>query len=118
MLRILRSRTLAECRASSRGSLLIPPLLAMAYALLGGLLPPLARAVGRLAAASGAPGATAAPQCPPRWPSSRCPSAQRAELPPAAALLLPRARYRAQPNPNPNSNLTLALALALTLTPP
>ena len=91
VLRILRSRTLAECRASSRCSLLIPPLLALAYALLGGLLPPLAMAVvgGGSPSPRSAPGPTAALAVSSTVAIIKLSELlQRAELPPAAALLL------------------------------
>lgn len=114
MLRILRSRTLAECRASSRCSLLIPPLLALAYALLGGLLPPLAMAVvgGGSPSSRGAPGPTAALAVSSTVAIIKLSELlQRAELPPAAALLLLALPCALQWRLLDGSRASLALAL-------
>ena len=91
MLCILRTLHAADCLAASRGSLLIPPLLALAYALLGGFLPPLAMALvgGGPPSPRGAPGPTAALAVSSTVAIIKLSELlQQAELPPATALLL------------------------------
>ena len=80
-----------DCPVLSRGSLLIPPLLALAYALLGGFLPPLAMALvgGSPPSPRGAPGPTAALAVSSTVAIIKLSELlQQAELPPAAALFL------------------------------
>jgi hypothetical protein len=111
---ILRTLHAADRCAFSRRSLLIPPLLALAYALLGGVFPPLAMAFvgGSPPSPRGAPGPTAALAVSSTVAIIKLSELlQQAGLPPAVALLLLALPCALQWRLLDGSRASLALAL-------